>query len=166
MLEAIFQKLEQARSKLKPSKCELFCRQITYLGYIVSAQGIATDEGKIDAIRKWPTPPLSRGPMFSWLMGYHHCFILKFMQVAQPLHKLTSGKNVGKKREAITWNYRCQQSFNDLKHLCTMVPILAYANFTKPFKLHTDACESGLGAVLYQTHDDRTNATIAYASRS
>ena len=47
-----------------------------------------------------------------------------------------------------------------------MVPILAYANFTKPFKFHTDACRSGLGAVLYQTHDDGTDDIITYASRS
>ena len=33
-------------------------------------------------------------------------------------------------------------------------PILAYADFTQPFKLHTDACGSGLGAVLYQTYND------------
>ena len=57
-LEAMFQKLEQAELKLKPSKCELFHRQITYLGHIVSAQGIATDEGKIDAIKTGPPPPL------------------------------------------------------------------------------------------------------------
>ena len=47
-----------------------------------------------------------------------------------------------------------------------MAPILSYANFSKPFKLHTDACGSGLGAVLYQTYDDRTDAANAYASRS
>ena len=58
-LETMFQKLEQARLKLKPYKCELFHRQITYLGHIASAQGIVTNEGKIDAIREWPTPPLS-----------------------------------------------------------------------------------------------------------
>ena len=36
-LDAMFQKLEQARLKVKPSKCKLFYRQIMYLGHIVSA---------------------------------------------------------------------------------------------------------------------------------
>ena len=47
-----------------------------------------------------------------------------------------------------------------------MVPILAYADFTKPFTLHTDACGSGLGAVLHQAHKDGIDAAIAYVSRS
>ena len=76
-----------------------------------------------------------------------------------------SGENKGKK-VVITWNYRCQQSFDDLSHLCTIAPILAYANFMKPFKLHTNACRCGLGAVLYQTHGDGTDVVIAYASTS
>ena len=46
------------------------------------------------------------------------------------------------------------------------MPILAYTNFSKPFKLHTDACGTVLGAVLYQTQEDSTKAVIAYASRS
>ena len=88
------------------------------------------------------------------------------MQVAHPLHELTSGENAGKKKAAIKWDSRCQQAFDDLKTLCTMAPILAYADFTKPFKLHTDTCGTGLGAVLYQTREDGTEAVIAYASRS
>ena len=34
------------------------------------------------------------------------------------------------------------------------------------FKLQTDVCRSGLGAVLYQTHDNGTDAVITYPSRS
>ena len=55
-LKAVLQKLEEAGLKFKPSKCELFQWQIAYLGHVISAQGIATDEGKIKAIKKWPTP--------------------------------------------------------------------------------------------------------------
>ena len=54
-LEAVLQKLEQAGLKLKPSKCELFQWQITYLGHIISAEGIATHDSKTEAIGKWPT---------------------------------------------------------------------------------------------------------------
>ena len=76
---------------------------------------------------------------------------LNWCRVACPLHELTLGENAGKKKAAIKWDSRCQQAFDDLKTLCTMAPILACADFTKPFKLHTDACGTDLGAVLYQT---------------
>ena len=88
------------------------------------------------------------------------------MQVAWPLHELTLGGNAGKKNAAIKWDSRCQQAFDDLKKHCTTVPILAYADFSKLFKLHTDACGMGLGAVLYQIREDGTTVVIAYASRS
>ena len=103
---------------------------------------------------------------FLGFMGYYSRFIPNFAQVAHLLHKLTSGENAGKKKAAIKWDSRCQQAFDDLKTLCTTAPILAYADFSKPFKLHTDACGTGLGAVLYQTWENGTEAVIAYASRS
>ena len=99
-------------------------------------------------------------------MGYYHRFIPKFVKVAWHLYKLTSGENAGKKKAAIKWDSRCQQAFDDMKALCTTASILAYANLSKPFKLQTDACGMGLGAVLYQTKEDGTKAVIAYASRN
>ena len=166
-LEAVFWKLEEAGLKLKPSKCELFWWQLAYLGHMISAQGVATGEGKIKVIKNWPTPTnITEVQSFLGFMGYYCWFFPKFTQVAWPLHKLTSGKNAGKKKAAIKWDHRCQQAFDDLKRLCTMAPILVYADFTKLFKLHTDACGIGLGTVLYQTWDDGIEAVITYASRS
>ena len=148
-IEAVFQKLEEAGLKLKLCKCELFQWQIAYLGHIVSAQGIATDKGKIDVIKKWPVPiNITEIQSFLGFMVYYWWFIPKFMQVAQPLHKLTFGENAGRIKAAIWWKYRCQQAFDDLKWLHTTAPILVYADFTRPFKFHTNACGSGLGAVL------------------
>ena len=49
--------------------------------------------------------------------------------------------------------------------MCTTTPILAYADFAKPFRLHTNASVLGLGAVLYQVHSGMKKV-ISYASRS
>ena len=51
-----------------------------------------------------------------------------------------------------------------MKQLYSQTPILAYANYKKSFKLHTDASEKGLGAVLYQKQDNGTDHMIVYAS--
>ena len=44
--------------------------------------------------------------------------------------------------------------------------ILTYVDYTKPFKVHTNASEEGLGVILYQTQEDGTDRVIAYASCS
>ena len=75
-----------------------------------------------------------------------------------------SRENANKKKTLVEWNEECQEAFNKLKQLCSQTPILAYANYKKPFKLHTDASENGLGAVLYQKQDDGTDHVIAYTS--
>ena len=77
---------------------------------------------------------------------------------------MVSGENANKKKALVEWNDECHEAFNRLKQLCSQTPILAYANYKKPFKLHTDASENGLGAVLYQRQDNGTDHVIAYAS--
>ena len=52
-LEAVFQNLEEAGLKLKPSKCKLFQQWIVNLGHMIPAQGITMDEDKTEAIKKW-----------------------------------------------------------------------------------------------------------------
>ena len=49
--------------------------------------------------------------------------------------------------------------------MCTTTAILVYADFAKPFKLHTDASVLGLNAVLYQVHDG-VEKVISYTSRT
>ena len=133
----------------------------------MSAQGVVADKEKISVIKKWSTPTtITEVKSFLGFTRYYCWLIPKFKQIARPPYELTSGKNTGKKREAIAVDDRYQQSFNELKCLCTIVPILAYADFTRLFKLDINACGSGLEAVFYQTHDDRTDAIISYASRS
>ena len=53
-LRGVFEKLSAAGLRLKPSKCEFFKSKITYLGHIVSKDGIETEKKKITTIQEWP----------------------------------------------------------------------------------------------------------------
>ena len=78
---------------------------------------------------------------------------------------MTSGEYSNKKEHPIDWDNACEESFLKLKELCTLTPVLTNVDYGKPFKLHTDARGLGLGAVLYQTHEDDKDRVIAYANR-
>ena len=97
-------------------------------------------------------------------MNYYCKFIPKYAQIPKPTNQLVLGENANKKKTLVEWTAECHQTFEQLKELCSQTPILDYANYKKPFKLHTDASENGLGAVLYQKQDDSMNHVIAYAS--
>ena len=55
-LEAVFERLKDHNLKLKASKCEFMKSCVTYLGHVVSENGIETDPDKAEAVRTWPIP--------------------------------------------------------------------------------------------------------------
>ena len=70
------------------------------------------------------------------------------------------------KNKKVEWDEKCEEAFLKLKELFCNPPVVAYADYAKPFKLHTDASGLGLGAILYQTQDDGTDRVITHASRT
>lgn len=44
--------------------------------------------------------------------------------------------------------------------------VMAYPNFEKPFILHVDASQDGLGAILYQEQENGKKSVIGYGSRT
>ncbi|GFW94050.1 retrovirus-related Pol polyprotein from transposon 17.6 [Trichonephila clavipes] len=55
-IRRVLQKLKEANLKLSPSKCHLFRREVTYLGHIISVEGVRTDPDKISAVKYWNCP--------------------------------------------------------------------------------------------------------------
>ena len=82
-LRGVFEKLSAARLRLKASKCE-FCKlKITYLGHIVSKDGIETEKKKITAIQEWPIPKtVTEVHSFLGFTNYYRKFIPKYAQIA------------------------------------------------------------------------------------
>ena len=169
-LEAVFKKLSDAGLKLKPSKCKFFQSSLTYLGHLISEEGIATDPSKIQAVKEWPVPEsVSQVKSFLGFVGYYRRFIKGFSKIAKPLYALTKGLESQSKRVAqgtmVMWGEEEQRAFNQLKQACITAPILGYPDYELPFILHTDSSTEGLGAVLYQKQQGGTKV-IAYASRA
>ena len=138
----------------------------------MSKAGIETNPKKIQKVLDWPVPKTVmalRG--FLGLCNYYRKFIENYSQKALPLYKLLTGlegKDQKKRGSShkLNWTDEHMACFELLKVACTSMPVLAYADYTKPFKVHTDAFEIGLGAILYQDQEDGTTRVIAYASRS
>lgn len=168
-LEAVFQRIHKYNLKLKASKCEFFQSQVTYLGHVVSEEGIKTDPEKIRVLKEWPVPKSVKDVRkFLGFTGYYRRFIKGFASVVRPLNDLLVGcstKKGTKKKPTFKWEAAQQQAFESIIERLSNPPVLAYANYKLPFKLHTDASGSGLGAVLYQ-HQDDLDRVVAYASRS
>lgn len=55
-LSTVLQELNEVNLRVKLSKCALCQEQVTYLGHVVSKDGIATDLEKTIKVANWPTP--------------------------------------------------------------------------------------------------------------
>lgn len=171
-LELVLTCLQKNQLKLKLSKCHFFQPEVKYLGHVVSASGVAADPEKVKAVEEWKQPTTTKElRSFLGFASYYRRFVEGFAKVAAPLHRLIAmaEANQNKTRSRVTalrshWTSECQQSFQTLKDQLIRAPVLAYADFTKPFILEIDASHAGLGAVLAQDQDGQRKP-IAFASR-
>ena len=76
--------------------------KISYLGHIVSRDGIECDPKKIEAINNWKRPiTVHDVRSFLGFTNYYRRFIHKYAQMANPLNKLISGDNATKKQKKV-----------------------------------------------------------------
>ncbi|XP_071900995.1 uncharacterized protein [Coffea arabica] len=154
-LKEVLQTLREHQLYAKFSKCEFWLEKVSFLGHVISKEGIAVDPAKVEAVTEWKRPDNpTEIRSFLGLAGYYRRFIKDFSKLASPLTDLT------KKGGRFLWSDKCETSFQELKRRLTMAPILALPNGPDGFTVYTDASKEGLGCVLMQHQN-----VIAYASR-
>jgi hypothetical protein len=135
-------------------------KEVEYLGHVISEEGIATDQKKIEAVKSWPVPQHKTDVRaFLGTTGYYRKFIPGYAELAKPLAKLTG------KLELFRWTPECQSAFDKLKETLSSAPILTYPDYSLPFVLDTDASDVSTGAVLSQIKDG-TEKVVAYYSKT
>ncbi|CAH8594109.1 unnamed protein product [Dicrocoelium dendriticum] len=162
-LDKVLRSLSDAGLKLRPQKCQLLKKEVTFLGHVITPEGIQSDPEKIRTIKDWPTPRTTEEVrQFLGLASYYRRFVRNFADIAGPLHRLTE------KGRPFRWTPQCEQAFDALRQLLTTSPILAFPDLSPsagPFILGTDASDTGIGAVLSQKGADGLEHVIAYGSR-
>jgi hypothetical protein len=91
---------------------------------------------------------------FMGLAGYYHRFIKGFSKIGHPITSLQ------RKGVKFVWSEKCEEIFQQLKHLLTSALILKITDPNKDFVVCTDACKEGLGGVLMQD-----GHVVSYESR-
>jgi hypothetical protein len=59
-LRNVFGRLRKHNLKLQPDKCEFLRKEVTFLGHVVTKDGVKPDEKKIDAVKNFPVQTCTR----------------------------------------------------------------------------------------------------------
>ncbi|RVW85873.1 Retrovirus-related Pol polyprotein from transposon 17.6 [Vitis vinifera] len=154
-LSIVLQTLRDKQLYAKLKKCEFWLDRISFLGHVVSNDGISVDPSKVDAVANWRRPStVTEIQSFLGLAGYYRRFIEGFSKIALPLTKLTQ------KGVKFEWSDDCECSFQELKNRLVSAPILTIPSGSGGFVVYSDASHQGLGCVLMQH-----GRVVAYASR-
>jgi hypothetical protein len=154
-LRQTLQTLRDHQLYAKLSKCEFWLKRVTFLGHVISVEGVFVDPQKVEVVLKWERPTsVTEIRSFLGLAGYYRRFIEGFSLIATPLTQLT------RKNKKWVWLEECEKSFQELKRRLTTAPVLALPLGTEGFVVYSDASGKGLGCVLMQH-----GKVIAYASR-
>ena len=88
-LHAVCTKLQTEKLFANVNKCAFLRSSVTFLGFVVSAEGIAVDPGKTAAIQNWPTPTTPfEGRSFHGQAQVYRRFVKDFSSLAAPLTDL------------------------------------------------------------------------------
>lgn len=142
--------------KLNKDKLHLHQTEVTYMGHVLSAQGLKPDPAKVQAITEMTSPADVQGVQrLLGMINYLARFLPNLADVIEPLRQLT--------HQDVEWEWtvRHEQALQAIKQLITSAPVLNYFDPAKQPVLQCDASSSGLGAILLQL-----GHPVAYASRA
>ena len=149
------QTLRENQLFAKLSKCEFWLKEVSFLGHIVSAEGIRVDPMKIEVVLKWKPPQnVTDVGSFLGLASYYRRFVQGFSFIASPLTRLL------RKGVKFEWDDKCQSNFERLKEILVEASVLIQPPLGKDYTMYSDASRIGLGCILMQD-----GKVVAYASR-
>lgn len=111
-VRAVLQCLIDHQLYAKVQKCEFHQTQISFLGYIISAEGVTMDNGKVEAVVNWPQPTnVKELQRFPGSANFYRGFIRNFSITAAPLTSLLQGGG-----HHLRWTSESTAAFKQLRN--------------------------------------------------
>jgi len=154
-LKEILDILKSVGMKINERKCVMEAREIRFLGYKLSKNGVSPDSDLIQKVLDLEEPrDLKELSSFLGLVNFYGRFISNFSDKLAPLLEL-------RKSRAFEWKDQHQSAFERLKSDLAASPVVRLYNPAKELTVTTDASEKAISAILSQE-----NHPILYLSRS
>lgn len=158
-LRQVFDRIRDSKMLLSPEKCELFRRELKFLGFRISGAGIAVCPEKVAAIAEMAAPGNIKGVRsFLGVSNFFRKFIEGYGKIVEPLTRLT------KKSAQFVWGPEQHEAWSTIKTKLTNSPVLAHPNLAKRFTLITDASDYCIGGILAQANESGQLHPISYGS--
>ncbi|KAK7095117.1 hypothetical protein V1264_002767 [Littorina saxatilis] len=142
-VQSLLQRCREKNVKLNKQKVELKKTEISYLGHVISKEGLKVDPKKVDAINSFRQPEDKADVQrLLGMVGYLQKFAPQLSEKAAPLRELV------KKNVLFRWNEDHTKALDEIKAMLSEPPVLRYFSSEGKTTLQCDASEFGLGACL------------------
>ncbi|XP_039310737.1 uncharacterized protein LOC113005059 [Solenopsis invicta] len=161
VLKEVLILLKKYDFELNYKKCKFLKKNIEFLGYNISQDGMTLSERHVSAMRDFPSPRnVHELQRFLGLVSFFRRFIPEFAVKARPLYNLL--------RNGVPFEFDdiCENAFNMLKSILISYPIVRLYNPSLETELHTDASSIVLAAILLQKQDRGKWTPVAYYSQA
>ena len=144
-LSLLFETLLKANVSINLSKSQFCCKEIKFLGHILSGKGVRPSPEKISAIETAP-PPVNVKQLraFLGLCNFYVKFVQKYSFLTLPLLRLL------KKGTPWKWEEAQDKAFKNMKQCFLDSVMLGFSDFSRKIFVQTDSSDLGLGAVIFQ----------------
>ena len=162
----VLRRLRQYQLYANLKKCRFGVREVEFLGYIISPEGVAMDPSRVEPITKWESPQSYRDvQVFLGFANFYRRFIHKYSSIAKPITDLLKGAKNGRKDGPFGWPEEAEQAMRRLCDAFTTAPLLRHYVPGLSTRLETDASMQGLAAIISQLFEDGLWHPIAFWSR-
>lgn len=160
LLEKVAERLRKANLSISVEKSKFCRKRISYLGYILSEEGVSIDSSKLEPILSYPSPKtVKEVRRLMGMVGFYKQFIPNYSTVLAPITDLLK-----KCKTRIIWTEEADKALNEIKSILTSPPVLANPDFGLQFVIESDASLVAAGAVLVQ-YQDGIRRPIAFFSK-